>query len=119
MTPQQLEGESALNARLKAVNNYRRRGLTADTWETIQPHLAELASRLPTTRMEVLRTRLWHLTEYLVWASDVASAVTKGTDSILDNVSHNRVFPVPDDPISRTLLLAIAPSFCRKVEIFL
>jgi hypothetical protein len=50
----------------------------------------------------------------LVCASEVASAVTKGTFSILDRVSQSRVLPVPEGPTSRTLLLAIAPLSCAK-----
>ncbi|EXI75346.1 MAG: hypothetical protein AW07_01247 [Candidatus Accumulibacter sp. SK-11] len=46
---------------------------------------------------------------YLVCASEVASAVTKGTFSIRDSVSQSSVLPVPEGPTSKTLLLAIAP----------
>ena len=40
-----------------------------------------------------------------VLASDVASAVTNGTSRNRESVSHMSVLPVPDDPMSRTLLL--------------
>ena len=40
-----------------------------------------------------------------VLASDVASAVTNGTSRNRDSVSHISVLPVPEEPISSTLLL--------------
>jgi hypothetical protein len=45
----------------------------------------------------------------LVCASEVASAVTNGTSSILDSVSQSRVLPVPEGPTRSTLLLANDP----------
>ena len=43
-----------------------------------------------------------------VLASEVASAVTNGTSRSCDSVSHISVLPVPEDPMSSTLLFTTA-----------
>ena len=48
-----------------------------------------------------------------VLASEVASAVTKGTSSRCESVSHMSVLPVPDEPMSSTLLLIRPASSVR------
>ena len=53
-----------------------------------------------------------------VLASDVASAVTNGTSRKRESVSHMSVLPVPDEPMSSTLLFTRPASSTSPRSIF-